>query len=433
VLAANTDAAAQLAAQRQQAAQQLAANPAPVAAEDYLGFLSAINALGGLVSGQQLRDPAQELLAQRKQERDEHTNRMLLELRQASDDARRIDQEQQLAARRAGWRDTAYALAARIPNPEVRAGIYAAADKDGESAAKMAQDILEEERRALDARENRELRYLQLAEQRIRTKIAQEEHDVRMQIKKAENFDQLPAGEQLKLTEKQLAQHRKQGGAAGLDAVTTPLLKLQALLGGFDSDRARSIMGRFVGIEGIGRSQLSRGTDEEKEAYRLLNSIISNRAFALGGKQLTTEEKKIIGDAFGYVMGKGGVGNIGQDVNQVLSGLSEIQGTLAAAIDRQTVGYYPPVVKKLREEGDVTAPGYYRELSAIAQQLGGRNIEKPPPGVRNVAKYEAAPLSLKLELWKRALDAGQVAPSPAPESRSETLMEGVTRSLPFLK
>jgi hypothetical protein len=433
MLAANTDAAAQLVAQRQQAAQQLAANPAPVAAEDYLGFLSAINALGGLVSGQQLRDPAQDLLAQRKQERDEHVNRMMFEMRQASDDARRMDQEQQLAARRAGWRNTAYALAARIPNPEVRAGIYAAADKDGESAAKMAQDILEEERRTLDARENRELRYLQLAEQRIRTKIAQEEHDVRMQIKKAENFEQLPAGEQLRLTEKQLAQHRKQGGAAGLDAVTTPLLKLQALLGGFDSDRARSIMSRFVGVEGLGRGGISRGTPEEKEAYRLLNSIISNRAFALAGKQFTAEEKKIIGDAFGYKLGLGGTGNIGQDVEQVLSGLNEIQATIAAAIDRQTVGYYPPVVQKLREEGDVTAPGYYREISTIAQQLGGRNIDEPPPNVRNVAKYKQAPLSVKLELWKRALDAQQVTPGPVPEGPSETLMEGVTRSFPFLK
>jgi hypothetical protein len=254
-----------------------------------------------------------------------------------------------------------------------------------------------------------------------------------MQIKKAENFDQLPAGEQLKLTEKQLAQHRKQGGAAGLDAVTTPLLKLQALLGGFDSDRARSIMGRFVGAEGLGRSVLSRGTPEEKEAYRLLNSIITNRAFALGGKQLTTEEKKSIGDAFGYKLGMNGAGNIGQDVEQVLGGLGEIHATIAASIDRQTVGYYPPVVKKLREEGDVTAPGYYREMSTIARQLGGRNIDEPPPHVRNVAKYKEAPLSLKLELWKRALDAGQVAPGPVPEGPAETLMEGVTRSLPFLK
>jgi hypothetical protein len=165
----------------------------------------------------------------------------------------------------------------------------------------------------------------------------------------------------------------------------------------------------------------------------LLNSIITNRSFALGGKQLTPEEKKSIGQAFGYVMDKSGTGNLGQDVNQVLNGLMEIHGTLATAIDNKTAGYVPPVVKELREKGDITAPGYYRELSTIARELGGRNINEPPPHVRNVAKYKEAPLSLKLELWKRALDAGQVAPGPAPESRPETLMEGVTRSLPFLK
>jgi hypothetical protein len=430
-LKANTDAAAQLVEQRQQAAQQLAANQMPVAAEDYLGFLSAVNALGGLLSGQQLKDPAQELLARRKQERDEHVNRMMFEMRQASDDAMRMAEEKRQAEENAGLASAALLEAQSLSNPEERAVAQKLLSSgNGRAALAFIKQVKERERWEEEKRlQHEERRYkikldaISLKERQLNYELLRKQWSDKIKNENAKNFFEYTEGKQLEIFREQLDKFKADKELEPWRDVAHRLLDVHRILGpNLQSPEALKKLESVVGLKNLLRRAVPYGTSETVELDSAISDLGAAFAFARAGKTMSENERNLNELGKGISLKKYSAGNVTENAKKLAAALEKISDLMQDVLNERTSTYTaiaPPMADELRKRHSIFAPGYFSYLRERVGNIGSVDLANAPVLFKDPKKqkewqsqYRAKSLPGRLEAWAKYKEMFGEAPTP---------------------